>query len=82
MSKQGKTPLETGISETSLKPVRRKSRISVPLSLTVKLSEQDMNRLKEVAERKYRIPQNLSHTIRLLIEDAFMEVERVRTKVG
>ena len=39
--------------------------------VSVGLSTKQREMLEMVAARKYRIPQNLSHTIRLLIEDAY-----------
>jgi hypothetical protein len=45
------------------------------VKFNVLLSEEDIKRLEEVAREKYRIPGNKSHAIRLLIEDAYKELE-------
>lgn len=43
--------------------------------VSVGLTDKQRKMLETLAEFKYRIPQNLSHTLRLLIEDAFTTYE-------
>ena len=51
---------------TTLQVAKSKSKV-----VSVGLSTKQREMLEVVAAKKYRIPQNLSHTIRLLIEDAY-----------
>lgn len=47
---------------------------SESMILTVKLTTEQREKLREVAQLKYRIP-NMSHAIRLLIEDAHTQLK-------